>query len=90
MYHARENVIKSRFALMSIYTQKEIAQRMGYSENAIVAMFKGRPVHRHTAMRIAEILDCPIDELFEVRARKERAPKAPALTPETALEMALP
>lgn len=65
------NLLRSLFALNG-WQQKDVAYKLHMSQNSVVRMLKKYPVQRRTANQIADLVDKPVEELFEV-APKEHA-----------------
>lgn len=58
------NLLRSLFALKGLHKQVDIARALDMSENSVVRLFKGKPIHRGTARRIAKLVNRGVDDLF--------------------------
>ena len=65
-------MLKSLFVLNG-WRQKDVAHRLSMAENSVGRILKPLPVTRRTAAQVSDLVDKPVDELFQDHAPKEVA-----------------
>ncbi len=58
------NLLRALFAARGLHKQIDVAKAIDMSQNSVVRLFKGKPVHSGTARRIAKFVERGVDELF--------------------------
>ena len=71
-------VAKSELArkrIMNGWSQVELCRRAGVSHAIVCRAEKGRPMYAATVKKIADALECDIEDIFEIRIQETKRKK---------------